>query len=172
MKQIIEKVWDEFVEGGAALVVDGNAQRLLLQRARQCRAVDYVSKFTVSNSRSNYDGITTRSNWIFMLTGAACYWEGLNPDELPMVCVQFPYRVPNMMFNTPVKDVGAAEECLVFGREGIEGKFQHFEEYRELKFMLSQRFTFKINVVPKSSGVYSRGYVVLNGLEFDMGDAI
>lgn len=163
-----EKFFNEFVKKRGKLVLTREEQEEVLSMAKRVRACDYVVNFEIKNGVVNGKGIVTRANWIFLLTNASCYWNMVVSD-FPKVAIEFPNLAPQSPFNTVPQDFGCVPSNLVFGREALTGKMQHFEEYKNLYYMLHQRFP--INLYVKSApGIYGRGSVILSGLEIDLNE--
>ena len=169
LKQFNEKFWYSLVKKRGALVVSTDAQNEIIERAKHVRSCDYIVNFDVKNGAAQMRNVVTRANWLFILTNAACFWNGVNVADLPKVSVKFPYYTPDSPFNTPVKDLGCVPENLVFGREGLTGKMKHFEEFKNIYYLLNQRFVINLDVIGKA-GQYAHGSVILSGLEIDLNE--
>lgn len=169
LKQFNEKFWASLVKKRGALVVSSEAQREIIESSKKVRSCDYVVNFEVKNGAANMQNVVTRANWLFILTNAAVYWDSFNVADFPKISVKFPYYTPDSPFNTPAKDIGCVPSNLVFGREGLNGKMQHFEEYKNLYYLLNQRFVITLDAICKI-GQYGRGAVLLSGLEIDLNE--
>lgn len=169
LKQFSEKFVDSLVKKRGSLVLTPEYQEEVLSRAKRVRSCDYVAPFTIKNGVTNSAGLVTRANWIFILTNSACYWENMAVSDFPKIAVNFPYYEPKTPFNTRVQDWGAVPSNLVFGREALTGQMQHFEEYKNLYYMLDQRFVIQVDI-KANAGQYGRGAVLLSGLEVDLNE--
>lgn len=167
LKQFSEKFLDRLVKKRGSLILEPDAQNKVLSASKIVRSVDYVLNFEIDNGATTTKGVTTRANWLFILTNAAVYWENMDLSDFPKVAVKFPYYDSATPFATVPDDWGAVPSNLVFGREGLTGKMQHFEEYKNLYFLLGQRFSINLDVKAKS-GQYGRGYVILSGIEINL----
>lgn len=162
LNQFNEKIFGELVKKRNEKVLDANKVKEILNASKMCRSVDYVYDFDVVNGNAKTKSCVTRANWLFILTNAACWWENLTVGQLPKVLVEFKNFDPNTPFNTPADDWGAVPCSIVFGREGLT----RFEEYKNLFYILDQRFVISLDVKPNLS--YSRGHVLLSGIEVDL----
>ena len=167
LKQFNVTFWEYLVKDRGAVVISRNVQDEILRRAKNVRSVDYIAPFNIVNGEANTRDIVTRAKWRFILTNASCFFENMSAADFPKIAVNFPYFVPKSPFNTPAEDVGAVPASIVFGREGLTGKMQHFEEQKNLYYTLDQRFVIEIDLKAKA-GQYGRGYVLLSGLEVDI----
>ena len=166
--QFNEKLWRSLVKRRGLLVLSDEAQKEVLRRCKNVRSCDYVARFDVKNGVAESRGVVTRANWLFILTNIACFWEGADAATMPRVALNFPYYCPSSPFSTKVEDWGAVPCSLVLGREGLNGKNDHFEEYKDLFYILDQRFSVKLDV-KADAGQYVRGSVMLSGLEVNLG---
>jgi hypothetical protein len=169
MLQQTEKIFDSFVKRGGAVVVSRERQEDIIKRAKRVRAVDYVLEFDCINGVSTSKSVTTRANWFFILTGAACLWHN-DVSKFPRVSVNFENYPVKSPFNSEVEFSGSVPSNLVFGREALNGKDAHYEEYKDFCYVLDQRFVISLDVFPQSSENF-RGNVILTGIEVDLSEA-
>lgn len=169
LRQFVQKVYSSLVKDPGAAVVDADRRAEYLENARNVRAVDYVAKFEVKNGAASMRSLVTRANWRFIMTGAAVFWESFDPSNMPKVSVSFDAFAPSSPFrNTDKGELNAVPCSLVFGREGLTGIKNHFEEYKNLFYVLDQRFSITLDAVA-NAGQYGRGYVLLTGVEVNLG---
>lgn len=164
LKQFNEKIFGELVKKRAGKILDALKRNEVISASKIVRSVDYVFAFDVKNNYAQTQSCVTRANWLFILTNAACYWDSLSINQLPKVAVEFKNYVPKTPFNTVAEDWGAVPCNLVFGREGVG----RFEEYKNLFYVLDQRFVISLDVKPNLA--YSRGHVILSGVEISLED--
>lgn len=169
LQQQTEKLFNSFVKRGGAVVVSRERQEDIIKRAKRVRAVDYVLEFDCINGVSTSKSVTTRANWIFILTGAACQWNN-DVSKFPRVAVNFENYPVKSPFNSEVEFSGSVPSNLVFGRESLTGENAHFEEYKDFCYVLDQRFVISLDVFPQSAENF-RGSVILTGLEVDLSEA-
>ena len=169
LQQQTEKLFNSFVKRGGAVVVSRERQEDIIKRAKRVRAVDYVLEFNCINGVSTSKSVTTRANWLFILTGAACLWNN-DVSKFPRVAVNFENYPVKSPFNSEVEFSGSVPSNLVFGREALTGKNAHYEEYKDFCYVLDQRFVLSLDVFPQSSENF-RGIVILTGLEVDLSEA-
>lgn len=179
LKQFNEGFFSELVKKRGELVTEPAKRDEILKAAKRIRSCDYLFNFDIKNGVANSKSMTTRANWIFLLTNAACYWESsssvypLPVMDFPRVGVNFENFSPRTPFNSSVENYGTVKSGLVFGRENSEYldafKNSHFEEYKNLYYLLDQRFTISLDI--KSTPSYNiRGSVILSGLELDLNE--
>ena len=169
IKQFVQKVYAALVKDPRASIVEGDRRAEFLKDARDVRAVDYVAKFDVINGVASMRSIVTRANWRFIMTGAAAFWETFDASNMPKLSVTFNSFAPNSPFRNTDKGETVAVPCaLVFGREGLTGVKNHFEEYKNLFYVLDQRFSITLDAVA-NAGQYGRGYVLMTGVEVNLG---
>lgn len=169
LRSFSQKFISEFVKKRDSLVLNSDQQKEIIDKSKRVRSCDYVANFVVKNGVAKTSGIVTRANWRFLLTNVCCYWENLSLSDFPKVSLEFPYFVPKTPFRTRAADWGAVPSNLVFGREGLTGAFHHYEEAKNLYYLLDQRFVINLNV-KSNTGIYSRGTVLLTGLELDLSE--
>ena len=167
LKQFDVKFFEALVKNRGSLVLTREQQERVLSASKKVRSVDYIFNFDVVNGAAKQASNVTRANWLFLLTNAAVYWDSFSVSDFPKVSVKFPYYSPDSPFSTPVEDWGAVPSNLVFGREGLTGKNGHFEEYKNLYYILGQRFVIQCDV-KAAAGQYGHGSVILTGLEIDL----
>lgn len=166
LKQFDTSIFKNLVKDSGPLC-SSEEQKRVLMAAKSVRSVDYIFNFEVVNGAVKSASNVTRANWLFIITNAAVWWESFAVADFPKVAVKFPYYSPDTPFNTPVDDWGAVPSDLVFGREGLTGKNAHFEEFKNLYYVLDQRFVINCDV-KAAAGQYGRGAVILTGLEIDL----
>ena len=167
LKQFNVKFYEYFVKQRGKLILSREEQKMVLARSKVVRDCDYIVNFEIKNGAAFTQSVTTRANWIFILTNAACYWENIAVGDFPKIALDFPYYEPKTPFSTEASDWGAVPSNLVFGREALAGRMQHFEEYKNLYYLLNQRFVINLDIKAKA-GQFGRGSVILSGLEIDL----
>ena len=100
------------------------------------------------------------------MTGAAVHFEDLAPAQFPRVCVKFPIFCPETPFNAERGKFDTVPSGLVFGREGAAGL--HFEEYKNLFYLLGDTFTIEAEALNDTSVNDMRGSLVITGVELDL----
>ena len=145
-------------------------QEELLRNARRVRSRDYIFNFDgVDNTGFKRAVATTSAGWFFLMTGAAVWFEDTTAGDIPRVSVKFPMFCPNGPFNSEPGTLDTVDAGLVFGREGLEdssGKKMHFEEYKNLWYVLGDAFTIEAEARGMTSDP-KRGALVITGLEID-----
>ena len=156
------------------LVLSDTRRNEIVYNGKRVRSKDYVFDFDVlSPPKVQEKVVTTTARWLFLMTGAAVYNEetyyfintakvGINFESIASLS---PFRgdVPADL-NTVVNE-------LVFAREGQHLPFMvnhHFEEYKNLYYLLDQRVNIKVTIKPTLATDY-RLHVLLTGLEIYQG---
>lgn len=142
-------------------------QAAYLDRTRSVRSSDFVFNLDVVNGVCVTRSVVTRSNWFFVLTNAAVYWEGVPVNDFPRLGIEFPMYTPSTPFNSEYKELNTVPSRLVFGCQDVEGKMNHYEEEKNVLYCLGKTFVVNLDVKAKPAQ-YARGYVVLSGLEIDV----
>lgn len=175
LRQFNQKLYESLVKKCGAAVVGKSSVDEILKAAKRVRSADYVLSFDIKDGKADSKSTVTRANWLFILTNAACYWESpatpfpVPSGDWPKVGVNFENFVPSSPFNSKIEDFGTVPTSLVFGREDEEYIHEHFEEYKNLYYLLNQRFVISLDV-KSSPTYYLRGSVILTGLEIDLNE--
>lgn len=159
------------------LVLSTSKRDEILYSGKRVRSKDYVFEFHPRDLGVLLeDVVTTTARWKFLLTGAAVYVERTALLELPKVGIQFESVASLSPFRSEEpEDLNTVLSSLVFARESTILNFtpqSHFEEYKNLYYLLDQRSNIRVNV-KASQNTYNpvRFYVILTGLEiFEGGD--
>ena len=175
LKQFDQRMVGDFVQKKGSLVIGTEGQKDLLRKAKKIRSADYIFRFEVKDGVAPEQSVSTRANWLFVLTNVAVYWHdepfGASVANYPRVAIDFPYYCPSSPFGAPAEEIGSVPSNSMIAREGIEGHWNHFEEYKNLMYVLDQKFVINARV-KAAAGDYLRGDVILSGLEFDITDEV
>jgi hypothetical protein len=148
----------------------------IIYNGKRVRSKDYIFDFDVTApAKVQEKVVTTTARWLFLMTGAAVYNEetvyrinsakvGINFESVASLS---PFRgdVPTDL-NTVINE-------LVFAREGQHLPLMvnhHFEEYKNLYYLLDQRVNIKVTIKPTLATDY-RMHVLLTGIEIYQGGA-
>lgn len=148
----------------------------IIYNGKRVRSKDYIFDFDVTApAKVQEKVVTTTARWLFLMTGAAVYNEetfyrinsakvGINFESVASLS---PFRgdVPADL-NTVINE-------LVFAREGQHLPLMvnhHFEEYKNLYYLLDQRVNIKVTIKPTLATDY-RMHVLLTGVEIYQGGA-
>lgn len=143
-----------------AQVLTRSRQNEILRAAKAVRAKDYVFNFDISTGGTSGEKIvTTTANWFFVLTGAAVHF--VEAAAQPKIKISLADFCPDSPLASSPSELNAVVAILVFAKEGKE----HFEEYKNLWYVLGQRITITSECF--CSGT-CRGSLILTGLEFDL----
>lgn len=183
--QTINELYAQFVNKPGASVLTAEKQREILTSAKNCRCVDYVAKWSKPNGAPGVvspEMITTRANWLFIMTGISVC-DVMQPgavEWLPRFAVEFeniPYPRPFVEKTNPdLLDTVPAR--LVFGVEGNDAQISnfpnyHFEEQKNVFFVLPERATISIKILPYTwmNGFIPQdvqGAIMFSGLEISL----
>lgn len=148
-------------------IPDKAAQLEAVRTHKRVRNRDYIFKFELHGAGDIVRVVnTTAAGWLFILTGAAVEFEGLEPNRFPRVSVKFPMFSPDSPFDSEPKNLETVPAGLVFGREGVPGL--HFEEQKNLFYVLGETFTIAAEALNDTPVNDIRGTLVLTGLELDL----
>lgn len=148
-------------------ILDKSAQLEVVRMYKRVRARDYVFNFELHGAGDIRRVVeTTSAGWLFVMTGAAVYFEDLEPYRFPRVSVKFPMFSPDSPFDSEDGKFETVPGGLVFGREGV--KDLHFEEYKNLFYILGETFTIAAEAMNDTPVNDIRGNLILTGLEVDL----
>lgn len=165
------------------LVLDTETQKKIIGDAKKIRSKDYIFSFDIdytdpgSFTRVMEKTVTTTARWKFLLTGAAVYCGlyddigfdgGIYANMFDKVAIHFESAASLSPFRAEdPQDLNAVLSNLVFARECplTLNVNKHFEEYKNLYYILDQRVNIRVTRVPNSNIVAHRLHVVLTGLE-------
>lgn len=143
--------------------------RHILETCKNARAKDYIYKFNIAAGDAVRDAVTTTANWHFLLCGISAYfWDdagAIAPAEWPKVSVNFENFALSSPFGAPPRDVNRVPSNLIFGREGLQGQKNHYEEQKRIFIDLGQRFTTMLEA--KAGNKPCFGAVLLTGVEIN-----
>lgn len=159
-----QKLVSELVKKPGQRILSPDAQNAIFCAARRVRGCDFVYNFDVANGEFINKTVTTRSNWFFILTNAAVYWDTTDINNLPRVSIDFPNYSPSSPFSSEIKELLTVPTKLVFGSEDSAGRY---EEPKNILYALGKTFSIGVSVKPNPAQ-YVRGCVLLSGLEIDV----
>lgn len=177
LKQTNESVYKSLVKRRGVSILDAAAQADLLRGARRVRCVDYVAKWEINGAIGTAETVQTRANWRFILTGISCY-----SDYYPDIANAYPlfkFGFANLPISTSLKNdepnlLNKVPSRCVVGLEGIQdvtpGTWFHFEESKNVLFVLPERAIIETEVAPYKDilGMYyvkNRGAFLYTGVE-------
>lgn len=166
IKQFDESIRDYLLGSrkNRRLTSNGDVLKLLYDSQR-VRSTDYIIYFDSNNTLAKQSKeFVTRSNWYFILTNAAC-WFDTGISDFPKLGVKFYDVSPNSPFRDEDTPGAPVLSKLDFGRE--TESLKHFEEYKNLFWALGQRIAVEINFEPVTTNPI-RGAVVLTGVEINL----
>lgn len=158
------------------LVLSDTRRDEILYNGKRIRSKDYIFDFDVlSPPKVQEKVVTTTARWLFLLTGAAVYnEETFYTFNTAKVGINFESVASLSPFRGDVPaDLNTVINELVFAREGQHLPFMvnhHFEEYKNLYYLLDQRVNIKVTIKPTLVIPY-RLHVILTGLEIYQGGA-
>lgn len=137
----------------------------LLYDSQRVRNSDYIIYFDSNGTTSKQSKeVITRSNWFFILTNAAC-WFDVGIVDFPELGIKFQDVKPNSPFRAEDTPGAPVLSSLAWGRESAS--LPHFEEYKNLFFPLGQRIALEVNLKPVNNNPI-RGAVMLTGIEINL----
>lgn len=162
------------------LVLDTETQKKIIGDAKKIRSKDYIFSFDIGSgsfTRVMEKTETTTARWKFLLTGAAVYCGlyddigmdgGIYANQFDKVAIHFESAASLSPFRAEdPQDLNAVLSNLVFARECplTLNVNKHFEEYKNLYYILDQRVNIRVTRVPNTNIIAHRLHVVLTGLE-------
>lgn len=178
------RVWSKLVNDNAVSVLTPERQTEILRAAKTVRNMDYVSRWvipgTVANSTAQQ--ITTRANWLFVLTDISIWEQEANDAGLPRFNLTFETLPENVIFKdrTPenIANTNTVPAHLCVGSQGLWRptsfeKNYHFEEPKDTLIVCPQRSVIGVKIQPYTNmnGLtynYRRGALLLSGLEIEI----
>ena len=155
------------------LVLSEGTRDNIAYMGKRVRSKDYIYEFISDGSGAMLEQVeTTTARWKFLLTGAAIYM----PEHMYMVTGAWPrigLNFESCASLSPFRaedpnDLNTVLSSLVFGREGqiiTLGANHHFEEYKNLYYLLDQRVNIRVTAKPTYALFKYKFYVILTGLE-------
>lgn len=151
------------------IIASADQVRHILETCKNARAKDYVYKFNIAAGDAVRDAVTTTANWHYLLCGISAYfWDdagAIATDEWPTVSVNFENFALSSPFGAAPRDVNRVPANLVFGREGLQGQKNHYEEQKNIFIDLGQRFTTILEAKAGTKPCF--GAVLLTGVEIN-----
>ena len=176
------RVWSKLVNDNGVSVLTQERQAEILRSAKTVRNMDYVSRWvipgTVANSTAQQ--ITTRANWLFVLTDISIWEQEAVNAALPRFNLTFETLPENVIFKdrTPenIANTNTVPSHLCVGSQGLwrsTSKNYHFEEPKDTLIVCPQRSVIGVTIQPYTdmNGVtynYRRGALLLSGLEIEI----
>ena len=178
------RVWSKLVNDNGVSVLTPERQAEILRAAKTVRNMDYVSRWvipgTVANSTAQQ--ITTRANWLFVLTDISIWEQEAVNAALPRFNLTFETLPENVIFKdrTPenIAKINTVPAHLCVGSQGLwrstsSEKNYHFEEPKDTLIVCPQRSVIGVTIQPYTdmNGVtynYRRGALMLSGLEIEI----
>lgn len=176
LKQTVESVYKSLVRRRGVSLLDAAAQADLLRGARRVRCVDYIAPWTIQGANGTAQTVCTRANWRFILTGISCYSER-HPD-IPNAYPLFKFGFKNLPITTSLKNDDpdllnlVPSRCVIAleGQDVTPGTFFHFEESKNVLYILPERAIIETDVMPYKDllGMFyveNRGAILYSGIE-------
>lgn len=148
----------------------------IIYNSKRVRSKDYIFDFDVTApAKVQEKVVTTTARWLFLMTGAAVYnEETIYRINSAKVGINFESVASLSPFRGDVPaDLNTVINELVFAREGQHLPLMvnhHFEEYKNLYYLLDQRVNIKVTIKPTLATDY-RMHVLLTGIEIYQGGA-
>ena len=148
----------------------------IIYNGKRVRSKDYIFDFDVTApAKVQEKVVTTTARWLFLMTGAAVYnEETIYRINSAKVGINFESVASLSPFRGDVPaDLNTVINELVFAREGQYLPLMvnhHFEEYKNLYYLLDQRVNIKVTIKPTMATDY-RMHVLLTGIEIYQGGA-
>lgn len=148
----------------------------IIYNGKRVRSKDYIFDFDVTApAKVQEKVVTTTARWLFLMTGAAVYnEENVYRINTAKVGINFESVASLSPFRGDVPaDINTVINELVFAREGQHLPLMvnhHFEEYKNLYYLLDQRVNIKVTIKPTLATDY-RMHVLLTGIEIYQGEA-
>lgn len=173
------RVFSKLVNNNSISVLSKERQMEILRAAKYVRNVDYVSRWMIPGQAANAtaEQVTTRANWVFLLTDVSVWENEATADGLPRFNLYFETLPNTALFKDKTPDSltnpNTVPARLCVGCQGLWNpnfKNYHFEEPKDTLIVCPQRSVIGVTVQPYTTmgGVVStntRGALLLSGLE-------
>ena len=177
LKSFTEKIFQGLTNIKPGRLVLSEAERNeIIYTAKRVRSKDYVFNFDVDNNTSKEVTVTTTARWKFICTGVAFDADNdyIRNTRPPLIGIKF----ESLASQTPFRADDPARMNRVLAQLVIplEGKKKqyfpgcHWEEYKNLFFVLDQRVNITVSLKAGAVADY-HGTVIITGIEvFEGGD--
>lgn len=178
------RVYSKLVNNNGVSVLTPERQAEILRAAKTVRNMDYVSNWVIHGTvaSSTAQQITTRANWIFILTDISVWEQDATDAALPRFNLDFETLPENVIFKdrTPenIANTNTVPAHLCVGCQGLWRttsfeKNYHFEEPKDTLIICPQRSVIGVKIQPyinmnNLAYNYRRGALLLSGLEIEI----
>lgn len=178
------RVWSKLVNDNGVSVLTMERQAEILRASKTVRNVDYVSNWVIPGTAANSTAqqITTRANWLFILTDISIWEQEATDAALPRFNLTFETLPENVIFKDRttenITNINTVPAHLCVGSQGLWrpasfGKNYHFEEPKDTLIVCPQRSVIGVTIQPYSNmnGLiynYRRGALLISGLEIEI----